>query len=73
MLVGKHMSTPVITIHPDTTLPEALNLMQKEKVRRFPVVKDDGKLVGIVSGKRFAACFSILRNQPEHLGNELFA
>jgi acetoin utilization protein AcuB len=49
MLVGKHMSTPVITIHPDTTLPEALNLMQKEKVRRFPVVDDDGKLVGIVS------------------------
>ena len=48
MFVGKHMSTPVITIPPDTTLPEALNLMHKEKVRRFPAVNDDGKLVGIV-------------------------
>ena len=49
MLVGKHMSTPVITIKPDTPLQDALNLMHKENVRRFPVVNGSGKLVGIVT------------------------
>jgi acetoin utilization protein AcuB len=51
MLVGERMSKPVITITPDTPLPEALALMRKEKVRRFPVVDKHGKLVGIVSEK----------------------
>jgi len=45
------MSKPVITITPDTPLQEALALMRKEKVRRFPVVDKHGKLVGIVSEK----------------------
>jgi acetoin utilization protein AcuB len=32
------------------SVPDALNLMKKEKIRRFPVVKE-GKLVGFVSDK----------------------
>ncbi len=51
MLVGERMSKPVITITPDTPLQEALAMMRKEKVRRFPVVDKHGKLVGIVSEK----------------------
>lgn len=51
MLVAERMSRPVITITPDTPLQEALALMRKEKVRRFPVVDKHGKLVGIVSEK----------------------
>lgn len=51
MLVGERMSKPVITITPDTPLQEALALMRKERVRRFPVVDKHGKLVGIVSEK----------------------
>jgi len=49
MLVGNRMTHPVITITPDTTLPDALAKMKVEKVRRFPVVDKRGKLVGIVS------------------------
>jgi acetoin utilization protein AcuB len=49
MLVGTRMSTPVITIEMDTPIQEALIQMKKEKVRRFPVVDKNGKLVGIVS------------------------
>lgn len=47
MLVGERMSKPVITISPEMPIPDALNLMKKEHIRRAPVVKD-GKLVGIV-------------------------
>ena len=48
MLVGERMSHPVISVHPDTTLPEALDLMRREKIRRAPVMYN-GKLVGIVT------------------------
>ena len=51
MLVGERMSHPVITVNPDMPIQEALNLMQKEHVRRFPVVDKRGRLKGIVSEK----------------------
>jgi acetoin utilization protein AcuB len=50
MLVGERMKSPVITVRPDLSLIDALNLMKQEHIRRMPVVKD-GKLVGIVSEK----------------------
>ena len=49
MLVGERMSRPVISIHPDMPLQDALRLMHKEHLRRLPVVDKHGKLVGIVS------------------------
>ena len=49
MLVGERMSRPVISIHPDMPLQDALRLMHKEHLRRLPVVDKRGKLVGIVS------------------------
>jgi CBS domain-containing protein len=47
-LVKNWMTHDVITITPDTTLPEAHNLMTDYRIRRLPVVKD-GRLVGIVT------------------------
>jgi acetoin utilization protein AcuB len=44
------MSKPVITISPDVSIAEALNLMKQEHIRRFPVIRDR-KLVGIISDK----------------------
>ncbi len=49
MLVGERMSSPVITIHLEMPMQDALNLMHQEHVRRFPVVNKRGNLVGIVS------------------------
>jgi acetoin utilization protein AcuB len=49
MLVKELMSHPVITIHPDIPIQEALRRMQAERVHRFPVVDKRGRLVGIVS------------------------
>ncbi|MCA9918683.1 MAG: CBS domain-containing protein [Anaerolineales bacterium] len=50
MLVKRRMSTPVITVPPDMTLPDCLKLMQNERIRRTPVVAN-GRLIGIVSDK----------------------
>jgi acetoin utilization protein AcuB len=49
VLVGEHMSQPVITVTPDTPMQEALRLMQENRIRRLPVIDKRGKLVGIVS------------------------
>ena len=51
MLVGERMSKPAITIKPDVPIQEALVLMHKEHVRRFPVVDHRGRLIGLVSEK----------------------
>ena len=48
-LVRDWMTTDVITITPDMTLPEAHQLMTNEEIRRLPVVDKAGHLVGIVS------------------------
>jgi acetoin utilization protein AcuB len=45
------MSRHPLTVTPDTKVDDALKRMREEKVRRFPVVDNKGKLVGIVSDK----------------------
>jgi acetoin utilization protein AcuB len=47
-LVKDWMSREVITISPDTSLPEAHRLMITKKIRRLPVV-EAGRLVGMVT------------------------
>lgn len=48
-LVRDWMSSEVITVHPDMTLPAAHKLMIDEEIRRLPVVDHEGRLVGIVT------------------------
>jgi acetoin utilization protein AcuB len=49
MLVEERMTRPVITTHSDVPIMDAYELMQKENIRRLPVVDREGKLVGMVS------------------------
>jgi acetoin utilization protein AcuB len=49
MLVKERMSHPVIFIHPETSMQDALDLMRKENIHRLPVVNKQGQLVGIVT------------------------
>jgi len=49
MLVKERMSHPVIFIHPDTSMQEALDIMRKEHIHRLPVVDKHGQLVGIIT------------------------
>ena len=46
--VNDVMTQEVHTVDEDTSLEEVVRLMEKRRVKRFPVVKD-GKVVGIVS------------------------
>ncbi|HET7874386.1 MAG TPA: CBS and ACT domain-containing protein [Methylomirabilota bacterium] len=50
MLVQDVMQTELLTITPETTLPEAIKLVQRRGVRHLPVVEGQ-TLVGIVSDR----------------------
>lgn len=47
--VGEVMSEQVLTVSPDTGLSEAARIMANRRVKRLPVVDDDGHLIGIIS------------------------
>ncbi|MDP2623856.1 MAG: CBS domain-containing protein [Actinomycetota bacterium] len=47
--VGEVMTEPVITITPDATVSEAARVMSHRKVKRLPVLDDDGNLIGVIS------------------------
>lgn len=50
MFVKDVMTPNPITVAPETSFAEAMDIIRRKKVRRLPVVKD-GKLVGIVAEK----------------------
>ncbi|MEI5525573.1 CBS domain-containing protein [Streptomyces brasiliscabiei] len=43
------MSTPAIVVHPDVTLGQAARIMAVKRVKRLPVIDDEGRLLGVVS------------------------
>lgn len=49
MIVLNHMSAPPITVSPETDFKVAMDLMQRHRIRRLPVVDGSGLLAGIVA------------------------
>jgi len=52
------MSTPPVTIGPHETVPHAARLMYSRRVKRLPVVDEEGRLIGIVSRADVLSVFS---------------
>ena len=46
--VGDVMSEDVMSVTPQASLPEIVELMEKRRIKRLPII-EDGRLVGIVS------------------------
>ena len=55
--VAQIVSSPLITIHPDSSAREAATLMLKHKIRHLPVVKEN-RLLGIITLQDFAKYMS---------------
>lgn len=49
MRVREMMSSPVMTLRPENTLAEAKRLMLERKFRRFPIVNEEGHLIGLIT------------------------
>jgi CBS domain-containing protein len=52
------MTRPAVTIGPRESVLRAARLMYARKVKRLPVVNDDGRLIGIVSRADLLAVYS---------------
>lgn len=52
--VGEIMSSPLLTVTPNTSIIEAGKLMAKHNIRRLPVIEKE-KLVGIITNKDILA------------------
>ena len=50
-LISEVMSKPLITINQNSSIKEATDLMQKNDIRKLPVLDNKGKLVGIITAK----------------------
>ncbi|MEV8015854.1 CBS domain-containing protein [Streptomyces sp. NPDC086554] len=49
LTAGEVMSTPAVSVHPDTTLPQAARIMALRHIKRLPVIDAHGLLQGVVS------------------------
>jgi len=49
LLASEAMTTPVITLRTDAILSETLREMKDRHHRRFPIVDERGKLIGLVT------------------------
>jgi len=58
--VGEIMTERPITVTPNMTIAEALNLMVTHKLRRLPVV-DGGRLVGLLSLREIIELYRVLK------------
>ena len=52
------MSKPAVTIGPGQTVTDAARLMYNRRVKRLPVVNDDGELIGIVTRSDVLSVYS---------------
>lgn len=43
------MTTPVVTVHGDTTVPDIADTLRRHRISGVPVVDDSGGVVGLVS------------------------
>src|SRR5215831_6633702 len=63
------MSTPVITVQPETSVEQCMQLMTEQRVRHLPVL-DAGRVIGVVSiGDLVKAVIAEQRQQIEQLEN----
>jgi len=53
--VSEYMSTPVDTIHKDSSIKEALEFVNKKHYKRVIVVDDEGNLSGVITQEEFIA------------------
>jgi CBS domain-containing protein len=49
VMVKDIMVSPVVTVSEDKDLLDVTNLMSESKVRRFPVVDSEGRIIGVIA------------------------
>lgn len=61
--VADVMTENPLVVHPDTSIEQAARLLLEKKIRRLPVVDQEGKLVGVLSRGNIVAAALEARNR----------
>lgn len=51
MFIEKSMTKNVISVHPDSSIFEARELLNKHRIRHLPVVQEDERVIGIITDR----------------------
>ncbi len=51
MFIDKSMTKNVISVHPDTSVLEARELLKQHRIRHLPVVEEDRRVIGIITDR----------------------
>lgn len=74
LIAAELMTTPAITVHPEATIVEAAQLLDRHRIKRMPVTDDENHLIGIVSRRDLLRVFTRtdeeIRDEVRH---EVFA
>lgn len=65
--VGEVMTDNPITVLPTTSIADAANLLLRRKIRRLPVVNEQGVLVGIITRSNIIRAAWEARKVGQHL------
>jgi CBS domain-containing protein len=68
LTAGDLMTTPPVTIGPDEPASHAAQLMYNRRVKRLPVIDEDGRLIGIVTR---SDVLSVYRRPDEEIHREI--
>ena len=49
LTAGAIMTTDLVTVRPDASIEEAIELLLNEQISGLPVTDDDGRLVGVIT------------------------
>jgi CBS domain-containing protein len=49
LTAGAIMTPNLVTVRPDASIEEAIDLMLREQISGLPVLDDDGRLVGVIT------------------------
>ena len=60
--VKEIMTSPVVSIDPDSSILDAAELMDRKQIHKIPVIKD-GKVVGIISATDLVMLFSTFEKE----------
>jgi len=72
--VEDFMSSPVISLNENQSLFDAMVIGRAERIRHFPVLNDDEKLVGLITQSDLAnAHFRVIENQSEMIEKSVAA
>ena len=61
--ISDAMTSKVFTVSPDSNLDGAASIMREKKIKRLPVIAEEGKVVGIITLTDLLANFEALEEE----------